>query len=58
MWTDPVVEEVRRIRQEYAREMGYDLSKLFADLRAHEQRGEREVVTRAPRRRHSREEDS
>jgi len=37
MWTDPIVEEVRRVRQEYAKQFNYDLHALAADLRRQEQ---------------------
>ena len=29
---DPIVAEVRRIRDEHARRFGYDIHKIFADL--------------------------
>lgn len=31
-WTDPIVEEVRRVREEYAARFGYDLEAIFRDL--------------------------
>ena len=37
MLADPVVEEVRRVRQEYARQFNYDLRAIAADLRRQEQ---------------------
>ena len=38
MWTDPIVEEVRKAREAYAEEFGFDLDAIGRDLRA---RGER-----------------
>ena len=32
MWKDPIVEEVRVIRDEHARAFGYDADAIFADL--------------------------
>jgi len=37
MLGDPIVEEVRRVRQEYARQFDYDLHAIAADLRKQEQ---------------------
>ncbi len=37
MFTDPIVDEVRRVRQEYARQFNYDLRAIAADLRKQEQ---------------------
>lgn len=31
-WKDPIVEEVRSIRDAYAKRFGYDLKKIGADL--------------------------
>ena len=36
MLADPIVEEVRRVRQEYARQFNYDLHAIAADLRRQE----------------------
>jgi len=44
MQTDPIVKEVRRIRQEYAKQFGYDLHALAADLRKHEQQHPERLV--------------
>ena len=49
MQTDPIVEEVRRIRQDYARQFNYDLHALAADLRRHEQEHPERVVTFPPK---------
>jgi len=42
MWKDPIVDEVRKVREEYSREFGHDLTKIVADL----QRRERESMDR------------
>lgn len=45
MWIDKIVEEIRRIREEYARSFDYDLDSIFADLRKKEAKSGKEVVT-------------
>jgi hypothetical protein len=47
---DSVVQEVRRIRDEYARQFGYDLKSICRDLKAQEQASGRQVVSFPPRR--------
>lgn len=49
MWTDPIVEETRKLRDAYAAQFGYDLEAIFRDLREREQRSGRELVSFAPR---------
>lgn len=36
MWTDPIVAEVRKQRERYAKKFGYDLDRIFADLKKSE----------------------
>jgi len=36
-WKDPIVEEVRRVRQEHAARFGFDLGAIVADVRSREQ---------------------
>jgi hypothetical protein len=45
MWKDEIVEEIHRIREEYARSFNYDLNAIFADLRKKQEESGREVVT-------------
>ena len=33
---DPIVEEVRRVRDEHAKKFGYDLAAICADIRRHQ----------------------
>lgn len=49
MAKDPIVEEVRRIRDKYAARFNYDLEAIYRDLKEREQRGEFSVVYRQPR---------
>jgi hypothetical protein len=50
MWKDPVVEEIRAIRDEYASEFNYDIEAICRDLRAQEARSGREPLTLPPKR--------
>lgn len=45
MWRDEIVEEIHRIREEYAKSLNYDLNAIFADLRKKQEESGREVVT-------------
>lgn len=49
MWNDPIVEETRRLRDEYASQFDYDLDALFRDLKEQERKSGREVVSFPPR---------
>jgi len=49
MAKDPIVEEVRRIRDQYAARFNYDLEAIYRDLKERERRGEFSVVYRRPR---------
>jgi len=54
MLADPIVEEVRRVRQEYARQLNYDLHAIAADLRKQEQEHPERLVSfpaKSPRKR-------
>ena len=45
MFHDEIVEEIQRIREEYAKSFNYDLDAVFADLRRKQAESGREVVT-------------
>ena len=44
MKDDPIVAEVRRIRQEHAARFGYDLDLIVEDLKAQEQASDRQYI--------------
>ncbi|GAB4179489.1 MAG: hypothetical protein Fur006_12790 [Coleofasciculaceae cyanobacterium] len=50
MWKDEIVEEIHRIREEYAKSFNYDLDAIFADLRKKQSESGREVVSLSPKR--------
>jgi len=52
-WVDPIVEEVRRIRDEHAARFDYDIHRICEDVRREEeqdQAGGVEYITLKPRR--------
>lgn len=46
-WSDSIVDEVRRIRDEYAARFNYDLRAIFRDLKEQEKRSGRQTVSYA-----------
>lgn len=49
MWNDPIVEEVRKVRDEHAKKFNYDLEAIAADLRKQQKAGKRKFVTLPPK---------
>jgi hypothetical protein len=49
MWEDPIVAEVRKIRDEIARKFNYDLRAMFEDARRRERKSGHPIAS--PRRR-------
>jgi hypothetical protein len=49
MLSDPIVEEVRRVRQEYAKRHNFDLHAIAADLRKREQEHPERLVSFPPK---------
>ena len=49
MWSDTIVEETRKAREEYAAKFNYDLEAIYRDLKEKEEQSEREVVSLPPR---------
>ena len=50
MWKDPIVEEIRRNREEYAAQFNYDLNAICRDLREKQKKSGRKIVSLPPRR--------
>ncbi len=46
---DDIVGEVRKVREAYAKQFGYDLQAIHRDLKAQEQASGRRVVSLPPR---------
>ena len=47
---DPIVAEVRQVREAHAASFGFDLDAIFADLKEQERKSGRTFVTCAPHR--------
>jgi hypothetical protein len=50
MWEDPIVEQVRKAREEHAARFHYDLQAIYRDLKDQEARDPRPVVSLPPKR--------
>jgi hypothetical protein len=46
-WSDPIVDDVRRARDEYAARFNYDLRAIYSDLKEQEKRSGRRFVSYA-----------
>jgi hypothetical protein len=46
-WSDPIVDEVRRVRDAYAARFNYDLRAIYRDLKEQEKRSGRKLVSYA-----------
>jgi hypothetical protein len=44
-WRDPIVEEIRRNWEKYAKEFDFDLEKIFLDLRRRQEESGEPVVS-------------
>jgi hypothetical protein len=44
-WRDPIVEEIHRIREEYAAKFNYDIEAMFRDAQKNQQEGGRKIVS-------------
>ena len=45
MWKEPIVEEVRKIRDVHARKFNYDLQAIFEDLKKQEKASGKQFVS-------------
>lgn len=49
MWNDPIVEEVRKFRDEHAARFNYDIDAIVQDLQESDRASGRHVVSFAPK---------
>ena len=49
MWQDPIVEEIHKTREEYARQFNFDIDAICKDIQAKQANSGREVVSFPPR---------
>ena len=45
MWQDPIVEETRDLRRQYAEKFNHDIDEIFADIRKRQQQSKRKRVS-------------
>jgi len=50
MRSDPIVDEIRKIRDAHASRFGYDLKAICDDLRKKQEKGDNRIVSFPPRR--------
>lgn len=51
MWTDTIVEETRKARDEYAAKFNYDLDAIYEDLKLQEEANKERLVSLPPKKR-------
>jgi hypothetical protein len=49
MWNDEIVDEVRRVREEYAVKFNYDLDAICKDIEEQEKQAQQKVVSLLPK---------
>jgi hypothetical protein len=49
MWNDEIVEETRKARDEYGREINYDLAAIYKELKELQNRAEHKVASLPPK---------
>jgi hypothetical protein len=50
MYTDPILDEIRKFRDDYAARFNYDVKALLEDVRSRQNESGRKTVLRAPKR--------
>ncbi len=50
MWTDPIVDEVRQVREAHAAKFQFDLQAIFQAIKAEEKASGKQFVSYPPRR--------
>lgn len=49
MWRDPIVDETRKVRDEYAKLLNYDLRAIYQDLKNQEKTAGKKTVSFPPK---------
>lgn len=49
IWTDEIIDEIRRHREAHAARFDFDLKRIAEDFQRQERESGREVITRPPR---------
>ncbi len=45
MWKDEIVEDIHRIREEYAASFNHDINLIYEDIKKKEREGGREIIS-------------
>jgi hypothetical protein len=49
MWKDPIIEEIRQLREQYASQFNYDFENIFQDIQKRQDKMDKKLVSFAPR---------
>jgi hypothetical protein len=49
MWKDPIVEETRKLREQYAKQYNENLDAIFEDIKRRQAKSDKKLVTFPPR---------
>lgn len=44
MWKDPIIEEIHKYREEYAKKFNYNIEAMMEDLRKRQDESERTII--------------
>jgi hypothetical protein len=50
MYTDPIIDEIRKYRDQYAARFNYDVKAMLDDIRRRQKESGRKTVSRPPKR--------
>jgi len=48
MWKDPIVEETRKLREQYAKQHNHDIDAIFKDIKQRQTKSDRKQVSFPP----------
>ena len=49
MWKDPIIDDLHKIREDYAREFGFEVDGIFQDIERRQEQSDQEHVSFPPR---------
>jgi hypothetical protein len=53
MWKDPLVEEIRKLRDQYASQHNHDIDAIFEDIQQRQAQSDKKMVSFPPRKPHT-----
>lgn len=45
MWKDPIVEETRKLREQYASKLNHDIDKIYEDIQLQQNKSDKKPVS-------------